>query len=121
MSKRSKAAPTRAVMSKSHLFLVSKFKDSSTGFGIAFVDRAIVQSCVDPNEIERPYVAGTRYVAFVDPSGGSSDNMTLAIGHADKDRTVVDVLREIVAPFDPESAAEEFAKVLKSYGLSNGR
>jgi hypothetical protein len=83
----------------------------------AFVDRRIVESCVDANEIERPYNAGKRYVAFVDPSGGSSDSMTLGIGHRDKESIIVDVMREIVAPFDPESATEEFATVLKSYGL----
>jgi hypothetical protein len=90
----------------------------------AFVDRRIIESCVDPNEIERPYKASTRYVtspryvAFVDPSGGSSDSMTLGIGHRDKDSIIVDVVREIVAPFDPESATEEFAKVLKSYQIT---
>jgi hypothetical protein len=83
----------------------------------AFVDRAVVESCVDLNEIERPYAAGTRYVAFVDPSGGSSDSMTLAIGHGDKDRIFLDVIREIAAPFDPESVVEEFGTVLKSYQI----
>lgn len=73
---------------------------------------------MDVNEIERPFVVGTtRYVAFVDPSGGLSDSMCLSIGHRDKDRIIVDVLREIAAPFDPESATEEFSAVLKSYGL----
>ena len=43
--------------------------------------------------------------------------MTLGIGHREKDSVIVDVCREIPAPFDPESAAEEFASVLKSYGL----
>jgi hypothetical protein len=83
----------------------------------AFVDRRIVESCVDANEIERPYKASTRYVAFVDPSGGSSDSMTLGIGHRDKESILVDVVREIAAPFDPESATEEFSGVLKSYGI----
>jgi hypothetical protein len=84
----------------------------------AFVDRRIVESCVDANEIERPYKSGKRYVAFVDSSGGSSDSMTLGIGHRDKDSILVDVVHEIVAPFDPESATEEFSNVLKSYQLA---
>lgn len=84
----------------------------------AFVDRAVVESCVDPNEIERPFVAGTRYVAFVDPSGGSSDSMTLSIGHREKEMMFLDIVREMAAPFDPETAVEQFATVLKSYGLS---
>ncbi|MGC1562330.1 MAG: hypothetical protein WA820_21110 [Bradyrhizobium sp.] len=43
--------------------------------------------------------------------------MMLGIGHRDKDSIIVDVVREFVAPFDPESATEEFAKVLLSYGV----
>ena len=42
----------------------------------------------------------------------------MGIGHRDKDRISLDVIREIAAPFDPETAVEEFCTVLKSYGLS---
>lgn len=84
----------------------------------AFVPREVVEACIDANERERPYDPRHRYTAFVDPSGGSSDSMTLAIAHRDdKQGIIVDVVREIPAPFDPESATEEFAKVLKSYGV----
>lgn len=83
----------------------------------AFVPREVVQACVDESTFERPYDPKYGYVAFVDPSGGSSDSMTLAIGHREGDMVVVDVVREIVAPFDPESATEEFARLLRSYGL----
>jgi hypothetical protein len=82
-----------------------------------FVDRAVVESCVDPNELERPHSAKHRYTAFVDPSGGSSDSFTLAIAHDEKQRIVVDVVREVPAPFDPEAVVEEFSKLLKSYGI----
>jgi hypothetical protein len=60
-----------------------------------------------------------RYTAFVDPSGGSSDSFTLAIGHKNKkdDTIIVDVVREVPAPFAPESVVEEFAKLLQSYGV----
>ncbi|MCK1553143.1 hypothetical protein IVB11_29915 [Bradyrhizobium sp. 177] len=85
----------------------------------AFVPRDIVEACVTAGEFERPWSGTHRYVAFVDPSGGSSDSMTLAIGHRETDITIVDVVREITAPFDPESATEEFANLLKSYNISN--
>lgn len=39
-------------------------------------------------------------------------------GRSEKDRTIVDVVREIPAPFDPEAVTEEFAKLLKSYRLT---
>jgi len=57
------------------------------------------------------------YVGFADPSGGSADSMTLAIGHKDYIRktVVVDALREARPPFSPETVADEFARLLKSY------
>jgi hypothetical protein len=76
----------------------------------AFVPREVVESCVDVGERERPWVAGRRYTAFVDPSGGSSDSMTIAVGHREKDVTVVDVVREITAPFDPEERDRRICK-----------
>jgi hypothetical protein len=83
----------------------------------SFVDRETVLACTDTGERERPFRAGLRYAAFVDPSGGSVDSMTLSIGHRESDKIIVDVVREIPAPFDPESATEEFVRLLKSYGL----
>jgi len=41
----------------------------------------------------------------------------LACGHKAKDLIVVDVVREIPAPFDPENVVEEFSKVLRSYNI----
>jgi hypothetical protein len=63
------------------------------------------------------------YQAFVDPSGGSSDSMTLAIAHRQAMRDhktaigVLDVVREIRAPFSPDAAVAEFAQLLRSYGV----
>jgi hypothetical protein len=84
----------------------------------AFVDRETVLSCVDQGTKERPFASAHRYVAFVDPSGGSVDSMTLAIGHAERDMIITDCLRERPAPFDPESTVEEFAALLRSYGVT---
>lgn len=87
----------------------------------AFVTREVVDGCTAPGRHELPHVPGLRYVAFVDPSGGSSDSMTLAIAHADtRDRTlaVLDVVRECKPPFSPEGVVVEFAEVLKSYGIA---
>jgi hypothetical protein len=58
---------------------------------------------------------------FVDPSGGSADSMTLAIGHVDhgKQSVIVDCLREVTPPFSPEAVVEEFSKLLASYGLDH--
>jgi hypothetical protein len=59
-----------------------------------------------------------RYVAFVDPAGGSGgDSMALAISHHDRgaDKVMLDVLREARPPFNPERVVEEFAEVLDRY------
>jgi hypothetical protein len=40
-----------------------------------------VQACIDPGVRERAPDTKYVYTAFVDPSGGSSDSMTLAIAH----------------------------------------
>ena len=83
----------------------------------AFIDRERVLACVEPGVIERPPVKGVRYVSFTDPSGGSSDSMVCAVGHLDDDLLVVDCVREITAPFDPESATEEIAQLLALYEI----
>ncbi len=78
----------------------------------ALVSRDVVEACVSPNIHERPYQRGKVYTAFVDPSGGSSDSMTLAIAHRDGEDAVLDVLRERRPPFSPEDVTREFCQVL---------
>ncbi len=82
-----------------------------------FVSREAVEALVMPGRIELPPVSGTAYCAFVDPSGGSSDSMTLAIAHRENDRSVLDALREVRPPFSPNSVVEDFALLLKRYCL----
>ena len=83
-----------------------------------FVPRAVVDACTPPGRFEVPPVAGTRYVAFVDPSGGSADSMTLAIAHRHGDKAILDAVREVRPPFSPENVTSDFAAVLRTYGLS---
>jgi hypothetical protein len=85
----------------------------------SFITREAVLACVLPSVFERPKEHYKTYHAFCDPSGGSSDSMTLAIGHRDLDRKiiVVDALRETRAPFSPATVVEEFAALCKSYGV----
>ncbi|MGH7041586.1 MAG: hypothetical protein ACREFY_05585, partial [Acetobacteraceae bacterium] len=77
----------------------------------------VVDGCTVTGRLELLPVTGTRYVAFVDPSGSSADSMTLAIAHLAGDARVLDALREIRPPFSPEAAVTEFAALLKSFGL----
>jgi hypothetical protein len=68
-----------------------------------------------------PSTLVTRYVAHVDPSGGASDSMTLAIAHNEGDTVVLDLVRERKPPFAPSDVVAEFADVLKQYGVKSVR
>jgi hypothetical protein len=84
----------------------------------AFLTREVLDDAVVREVRELPPMPQTiKYRAFVDPSGGSSDSMTLAIGHVDKEskRGVVDVVRERRPPFSPEAVVTEFAELLRLY------
>src|ERR1700693_3609681 len=67
----------------------------------SFVSIEAVHACVETGIFERPPRRGVSYFAFCDPSGGSADSITLAIGHREIVRriVVIDVLLEIRPPF----------------------
>jgi hypothetical protein len=88
----------------------------------AFVSIEAVRACITSGVRERPPNRQFRYYGFVDPSGGSSDAMTLAIAHregtGESGTAVLGCLREIRPPFSPEAAVSEFAETLKRYRCS---
>lgn len=88
----------------------------------SFISKEAVAACTEIGVRERPPSSGFNYTAFVDPSGGSADSMTLAIAHAEKqdqiELSVLDAIREIKPPFSPEAVVAEFATLLKSYRVS---
>jgi hypothetical protein len=74
----------------------------------AFIDRDMIARCIpDRSRFELPPLPNVQYYAFCDPSGGSSDSMTLAICHKDEwtDNAILDRICERKAPFSPERAA----------------
>jgi hypothetical protein len=83
-----------------------------------FVAREVVDAAVVLGRYELPAAADNLYLAFVDPSGGSADSMTLAIAHRDHDRAVLDAVRERRPPFSPDDVVTEFAALLKVYGIT---
>jgi hypothetical protein len=86
---------------------------------VAFITREAVEDCLAHGVREIPAGAGITYVGHVDPSGGSADSMTLAIAHMrDDGLAVLDAIREVKPPFSPDSVVQEFATLLKSYGIS---
>ena len=85
----------------------------------SFLDPAALSAVTVPDRRELPPVADTQYVGFTDPSGGSRDSFTVAVGHREGDnRAVLDAVRERKPPFSPDSVVEEFASLLMSYGVS---
>jgi len=55
----------------------------------SFVALEIVEACRVKGRYELTPEAHRQYVAFTDPSGGSSDAMTLAIAYLDRDRVIL--------------------------------
>ncbi|TXH81185.1 MAG: hypothetical protein E6Q77_08630 [Rhizobium sp.] len=84
----------------------------------AFVSLDAVKNCVSLKVLERLPAPGTTYHAFVDPSGGSADSFTLAIGHQEGDNAILDLLREERPPFSPEGVVSRYCADLKRYGIS---
>jgi hypothetical protein len=86
----------------------------------SYVTRDAIANVTVDGRRELMPMAGTMYVGFVDPSGGSADSMTLAIAHKDrnKDIAVLDCVREVRPPFSPEAVTRDFAAVLKSYRIN---
>jgi hypothetical protein len=83
----------------------------------AYIAREVVEARVIPGRYELPRVPGFVYHAFCDPSGGSGDDMTLAIAHREDDIAVLDCIRAVRPPFNPDQVTQEFCKVLNTYGI----
>lgn len=88
-----------------------------------FLSREAIEAVVVPGRIELPPVSSRAYRAFFDAAGGSgTDSQTLGIAHEEtRDGhaiAVLDLVREVRPPFSPETVIEEFAALLKAYGLS---
>jgi hypothetical protein len=88
-----------------------EFRDDLTGY----VDAEAIEAAVARGVVVRAPVAGVFYVAGCDPSGGSSDSMTISVAHGEGDRLVQDLVAERRAPFSPESVVSEFSATLKQY------
>jgi hypothetical protein len=86
---------------------------------VQFITREAVESVTAHGLIELPPSSGIQYASFVDPSGGSADSMTLAIGHCEASGiAILDCLREVKPPFSPDAVVEEYAALLRAYGIS---
>ncbi len=85
----------------------------------SFVSREVVDAATIPGRYELPPFDRASYVAFVDPSGGSANSMTLAIAHRDGDRGILDAVREVRPPFSPEQVVKDFVLLLKHFRITS--
>jgi len=83
----------------------------------SFLSKEAIAACVVPDRFELPPIHGQQYIAFIDPSGGSSDSMTLAIATRDTNRSTLVCVREVKAPFSPDIAVADFVTALQTYGV----
>jgi hypothetical protein len=87
-----------------------------SAYSVDMIDAAIERGCKI-----RPPDPHIKYVAFVDMSGGSSDDACLGIAHKDNNgRSILDrVLNQgPPPPFDPRMAIKKFVEVLSEYRIS---
>jgi hypothetical protein len=91
--------------------------DVETYVSIEVLDQALLDG-----PLERAPEPGQRYTAFVDPSGGSQDAMTLGIAHTEDWQgtlvAVLDVLDEVRPPFSPEQTVVDFVERLHAYRIT---
>jgi hypothetical protein len=80
-----------------------------------FVPREVIDACTARGRAELLPADGVQYRAFVDPSGGTGDSMTIAVAHRQGNIGVLDCIREIRPPFSPQDVVVDFAALLKSY------
>ena len=84
-----------------------------------FVSRETVDAVTMWDRSELPPEPGVTYSAFVDPSGGVSDSLTLAVAHLSRNAVcILDALLECRPPFDPEQAVAQCATLLRRYGVA---
>ena len=83
-----------------------------------YITREALEACVDPGIRELPPVAGIRYMAFADPSGGGPDAFALSVTHRENGIGVLDVLRETLSPFRPSVVVADYAAILRDYGIN---
>ncbi|TQE98194.1 MAG: hypothetical protein FKY71_15125 [Spiribacter salinus] len=79
----------------------------------SFIDRALLEALVRDGPAELAPDHRQTYHAFTDPAGGGKDAFTLAIGHMEGDRVIVDVLRDRKGP--PGAIVAEYAHLLHLY------
>jgi hypothetical protein len=83
----------------------------------AFFDQGSVLAAIVTGRRVLPPNPDAFYVGFVDMSGGSADDATLAIAHREQNRTIIDLVvsQDGGIPFNPRTAVRKFVRALCTY------
>jgi hypothetical protein len=86
----------------------------------ACFDQGAVLACVITGRRMLPPQSGIVYWAYVDMSGGSSDDCVLVIGHREGRVVIIDRIEKQIGspPFKPQAAIPHFAQIMREYGCS---
>jgi phage terminase large subunit-like protein len=84
-----------------------------------YLDAEKVMNCVATGRKRLKFDPQFRYKAFVDMSGGSSDDAVLGIGHQNEGKTILDLIlsQNGKPPFNPRDAIRKFSETLKEYNI----
>ncbi len=98
-----------------HTEYEAKFRtDLSSMFDPQIIDRAV--------NYDRPLELAPRndvsYGGFIDVAGGGGrDGYSVAVGHTEGSRVVIDFVRSRAPKFNPDSVTEQYCELLKQYGI----
>jgi hypothetical protein len=95
----------------------SEFRSDLTGF----LDEASIERAIDRNRpLELPYRQGQFYRAYCDAAGGSvgGDSYSICIAHKEDDAFIVDCVRGVPGPFNPQVVTEEYANLCQDYKIA---
>jgi len=87
----------------------------------AMYDPAMIDKAVNPDRpLEIPHKEGADYRCFADVAGGGGkDSYSIAIGHLENERVIIDVVRSRAPKFNPDEVTAQYCELLKEYGISS--
>jgi hypothetical protein len=83
----------------------------------SFIEDEVVEAVTPRGLLEIPPLHNISYSAFCDPSGGAQDSMTLAIGHREGKKGILDRILERRPPFEPDEVVQSFAEEMARYNV----
>jgi hypothetical protein len=81
-----------------------------------FLDLDTIEAAQRSKPLELPWMPANQYIAFADPGGGGKDEYTLAVGHREGERLVVDLVHGRKG--NPAAITADYAEILKRYRIT---